>query len=79
MIGSLEIGNGGKAIEELREAQRASEKAHEGSNEDEHELHSCQNPDDSTCAYDDVTGAPLEVERVIQARKEEIEYFKKMR
>eukprot|EP00973_Karenia_brevis_P049152 6817106-Karenia_brevis.AAC.1 len=60
MIGSLEIGNGAEAVEELREAQRASEKAHEKNEEDELELHSCRNQDADTCAYDDVTGAPLE-------------------
>eukprot|EP00973_Karenia_brevis_P034818 4805799-Karenia_brevis.AAC.1 len=62
MIGSLEVGNGAGLIEELREAQRSSERAHEN-NEDERELHSCRNPESSTCAYDDVTGAPLEVKR----------------
>eukprot|EP00973_Karenia_brevis_P081444 11288664-Karenia_brevis.AAC.1 len=63
MIGSLEVGDGAEIIEELREARRASEKAHERNNEDEHGLHSCRNPDDGTFAFDDVTGAPLEVER----------------
>eukprot|EP00973_Karenia_brevis_P077440 10759222-Karenia_brevis.AAC.1 len=39
MIRSLEVGNGGEAFEELREAQRASEKAHERNDEDDYGLH----------------------------------------
>eukprot|EP00973_Karenia_brevis_P062211 8652733-Karenia_brevis.AAC.1 len=73
MIGSLELKNGEEAVEELREAKGASTRAHEP--DDESQFNDYQ----YAYAYDDVTREPLEVWRVVQARKEEMAYFKKMR
>eukprot|EP00973_Karenia_brevis_P015466 2115598-Karenia_brevis.AAC.1 len=84
MIGSLETTSGEAAIEELQEAQKTSKKAHEQDSEDNfdhYQLHNHANLNSSSngkIAYDDVTGTPLDVEMVIEARKAEIAYFRRM-
>eukprot|EP00973_Karenia_brevis_P081856 11348702-Karenia_brevis.AAC.1 len=64
--------DGEEAYEELKEAMNAGAKAHDPSDDSSVSEHR------HSYAHDDVTGEPLEVKRVVQARREEIAYFKKM-
>ena len=78
MINKFEFRDPYKTVASVQDMSQMHPCRNTKKSEDEWERRLREESEPKIYAYDDVTGAPLEVDRVKRARQEEIRYFKKM-